>query len=565
MLLPWNERMSLEPRLQTFRQRFASDPLARLAEAYIALIALHQNNQDQAMAFARRVRQGPAGNTQDLGTLVEGATLARNNQPEAALALLDPLVGKVIDPFAQDLLHETAVTAAVNARRWYQAIVYINEWIHSTPRADLHAVRTRFEALLADFPADALESVLRSMSTARRDDIWERDLREAIVARMTSIAINRADAELARRILDSARDAVAVDSLDPLARLASFGGQAPRIVGARVGWITETSDALNRSRSAQAVAGSLEVFRPSRSFAPPDAQHPEDIPQLVVHDLSQGSRHDAMTALAFEGVSLVIGGYDATGASELAAYAESQSIAVILFVAPVPAPSQSQFTFVLGEPELAWASPGEAHAASQVDPSKAARIAAIHRQDPPADWPFTYGCEPKPWNPGESTYPVALWRERAIEAIAIDGPVECARRVLHDVQAARLTTKVLLGLEAREAAKAGSNHVLVATCGLLDGNDETMQAWKASYGGNPSWFQALGRDAAMLAHEAVAPQRRGSFTDMRDVTNLRTEALARLANARTTLWTTDAPGFEGQRVMTRKVHWVPNGGRSVER
>ena len=82
-----------------------------MAEAYLAFIALDRGNPAEARAMAQRVREGPSGNTRDLGTLIDGASLAREGKPEKALQLLDPLVGRMIDSFAQDLLHGRQVGA----------------------------------------------------------------------------------------------------------------------------------------------------------------------------------------------------------------------------------------------------------------------------------------------------------------------------------------------------------------------------------------------------------------------------------------------------------------------
>ncbi|PKN42291.1 MAG: hypothetical protein CVU63_12520, partial [Deltaproteobacteria bacterium HGW-Deltaproteobacteria-20] len=49
MLSTWEERLVLEPQLEAFRMRHPSDPLARLAEAYLALLALQRDERPKAM------------------------------------------------------------------------------------------------------------------------------------------------------------------------------------------------------------------------------------------------------------------------------------------------------------------------------------------------------------------------------------------------------------------------------------------------------------------------------------------------------------------------------------
>lgn len=560
LLSTWEERVGLEAALDAFRHRHPSDPLARVAESYLALVLLHRGEQRKAMALARRVRRGPVGNTRDLATLVDGAALARAGEPEAALQLLDPLVGKMIDTFAQDLLHETVVTTAVHAHRWYQAVVYMNEWIRAASEADLPAVRERLQALLVEFPPAALETALRAMGAARQGDIWERELREAIAVRLAKVAVERSDPGLARSVIETSRTIVG-DDLGTLAQLATSGGRVPRIVGARVGWIAETASRSLGGRSAQAVAGALEVFKPERALDAASGQVVVDPPVLILRDVSpDASRQEVLDDLAHEGVSLIVGGYDPTGAAELAAYAEANSLTVLLFVAPVPAPSNMRFSFVLGEADPTWETPSASHATSVVDPSSSVHVAVGE----PPNRPLAYGCDRKAVRVGETAFPAAAWKTQAVDAVVVDGPAWCARQVLQDLHTARFTPRVLLGLEAREAAPPSGDHVFVATCGQIDSDHETVRAWRASSGESPTWFQALGRDAALLAHDAVDPLPRDTFTNVRDVMTKRVETQVRLANAQALLWTSESTGFAGQRVLARNVRWIPlrdRGGR----
>ncbi|HOD21247.1 MAG TPA: hypothetical protein PKK83_03065 [Polyangiaceae bacterium] len=556
LLSTWDERLALESSLEAFRQRHRTDPLTRVAEAYLALLALHRGDSRKALALAHEVQQGPAGNTRDLSLLVQGAILARRGEPEAALQILDPLVGKLMDSFAQDLLHETVVNTAVYAHRWFQAIVYMNEWVHAANEADAPTVRKRIEALLHGFPPAALDTALRAMST-RQKDIWELALREALATHLARIAVTRSDPNLAKSLLETARTTVSEDELVPLARLATSAGGAPRIIDARVGWLVETVSPAVSDRSAHALAGGLEVFKPqadAQNTAQTMSQAATGPPNLVFHDVSSGdSRQDAMDSLVRDGVSIVVGGYDPAGASELAAYAESHSIAVVLLVAPVPPPQQPRFSFILGEADFSWSDLRASQAVSQVEVGKSARLGPGN----PPELPYSYDCEGIPARVGDTSFPVASWKSQKIEAVAIDGSAQCARRVLTDLQAIRYSPRVYLGLEAREAASAFSNDsILVASCGYFDSDLASIRAWRDFSGHDPTWFQALGRDAAWLARTAVEPLPRHTLTDVRDVMKAREETQSRLAHAQGVLWTTKSSGFGGSRTMPRIIHWV---------
>lgn len=552
------ERAALEPKLEAFRVRHGSDPLARIAEAYLAFIALDRNDRHRARALAFRVRQGPLGNTQDLGTLIDGAVLARSDEPEAALQLLDPLVGKMIDAFAQDLLHEAAVAAAVDAHRWYQAIVYMNEWIRSSNDQDLPSLRPKLDSLLATFPPTSLESALRAMGAARQGDIWEKELREALATRLATIAMERSDSDLARSVLETSRAVVGMgEAGTSLAQLATSGGRAPRVIQARVGWVLQTGERLMTSRSSQAVTGALEVFRPGRSMDHVPGLSEVEAPVLITRNLDpEETLKDALDDLAYQGASVLVGGYDPEGASELAAYGESESIPVLLLVAPATLPKGARYTFVVGTPEPRWTTPVTGQAAKQVDPDRAVRIG----MGEPPEHPLAFSCKQPPARIEEPTFPIADWRKAGIEAVAVDGPAWCARPLLHDLQSAKFTPAVFLGLEARDAAQPFDGTLHVASCGYLDEATErepaTLRAFRSASGRAPTWFQALGRDAALIAHNAVAPLPRDTFTRLQEVLQRRAETQERLAQGQASLWTTTAQGFAGARVLSREVRFI---------
>ena len=161
---------------------------------------------------------------------------------------------------------------------------------------------------------------------------------------------------------------------------------------------------------------------------------------------------------------------------------------------------------------------------------------------------------------GEPTFPVGTWREVGFQVVAIDGPCWCARNVLQDLVAARFTPTVLLGLEARPAAGSYGGSLRVASCGHLDAPQEqepaSLKAWRATHGQAPTWFEALGRDAAQLTHDATALLPGKTFTDMGAVMQVRTVIQQVLLQAEAPLWTTKARGFGGRWVLTRKVQFV---------
>jgi hypothetical protein len=80
-----------------------------------------------------------------------------------------------------------------------------------------------------------------------------------------------------------------------------------------------------------------------------------------------------------------------------------------------------------------------------------------------------------------------------------------------------------------------------------------LRAWIGARGRAPSWFEALGRDAGVLAWEGVRSLPEQATEDPREVRARRAAATDAIAAAATELWTTEARGFEGARVLPRHV------------
>ena len=68
----------------------------------------------------------------------------------------------------------------------------------------------------------------------------------------------------------------------------------------------------------------------------------------------------------------------------------------------------------------------------------------------------------------------------------------------------------------------------------------------------PSLWSALGRDAAVLAWQGVAALPVQGTEDPKEVQARRLSARDALARAKADLWTTDARGFDGARVVPRR-------------
>src|SRR5260221_724273 len=80
---------------------------------------------------ARPLLEGPVGNAHDLATLVKGAALRRQGKSAEAITVLQPIVGKLLDPFARPILYEELVEALLDEQRYDEALVFAEAWLRA--------------------------------------------------------------------------------------------------------------------------------------------------------------------------------------------------------------------------------------------------------------------------------------------------------------------------------------------------------------------------------------------------------------------------------------------------
>jgi hypothetical protein len=83
-----------------------------------------------------------------------------------------------------------------------------------------------------------------------------------------------------------------------------------------------------------------------------------------------------------------------------------------------------------------------------------------------------------------------------------------------------------------------------------------LDDYKQKIGSKPSYWTAIGRDAALLAHVAEAGLPNDRATSPTEITSRRESARSALLGAKATLWTTDASGFAGDNKLPRTLHVV---------
>jgi hypothetical protein len=160
-------------------------------------------------------------------------------------------------------------------------------------------------------------------------------------------------------------------------------------------------------------------------------------------------------------------------------------------------------------------------------------------------------CDIPATRAGDPRFPVGQWQRDRASAWLISGSPACAGDVVGELAAAHARGVVLLTLEAAVLPPHPPGlRVLSAAAGLVPGSETADVSGElgrfATRLGRPTWWTALGRDAATLALIAMRALPRDAATDPRAVAQRRAAARDALTQARARLWSTEATGWTDQ-------------------
>jgi hypothetical protein len=530
------ERLALEPDLLAFRKQHPGDDLSRLADVLLAWIELDkacrlapcdQEGLRKAAEHARRVRAdaGP-GTVADVALTIEGAALRRQGRPDKALELLDPLASKLIDPWARALYNPEAVASAVEARRWDRALARMRVWLHEATAEEQASAQSEIKRHLERVPPSAL---LRLLDGGEEDVA----MRKLVAARLVDVAREGKDSRLAQHLL-STSGALLGEQGDTVAQLAA-GANRARVEARTVGLLLSLRDERTRRRGADVAEGVAFGLGLPGSAARLMSRDDHGSPERI---------EEALSALSADGASIIIGGNDQHEADVAAAFAEAHHISVLLLRAPTPDPlhPERRFAFVIG------ADPSELEATLVAGlvgrGASPVAIVADEPVRPRARRPEVVavrGCS-------EAATP---WKDVGAAGIVLSAEPGCARAVVASAVPHRL--RFAAGFEG-EALGLPSGSI-VATAGALSrgASPPSFVAWAQGHASPPSWWAALGHDAAVLAWAAVEKLHVQGTEDPGEVEALRAQVAATLAGARAELWTTEAQGFGGGRSLPRTI------------
>lgn len=537
------ERIAQKPELTAFRQVDPAEPLSRTVDALLAWVALEEGDFDGAAQRAALVQAaaGP-GNTSDLARAVQGAALRRRGRFEEALVVLSPLVSKLLDGYARDLLNEEIIESALGARRYPRALQLMRVWLREEGAEERGFIEARIEEKLKKVPVkdllDLLDQQTKGVDVALLAS-EEQEMRRIVAQRLAAVALERREADLAKRLLASVGPLLG-DQGDAVARLAT-GGTRARVEARTVGLLLSLRNDETRRRGAEVADG---------------VTHGLGLPGSAARLVSRDDRGDpgrldeALSSLSAEGASILIAGVDEAESTAAARFAESNQIPVLLLTPPAgrshPGRPQGEapgrFTFLLGvDPSAVEDVLASALAARGAAPVAILTGDTTRRSTTPREVAAVRDCS-------EVAVP---WKPLGVAGIVLDAG--CASQAM--VAVAPLRVRFAVGFDAGLfALPAGS---LVATSGLypIDAArpPAAFSAWKKNHAVEPSFWAALGRDAAVLAWTGVQSLPTQGTEDPKEVATRRAQAADVLAGAEAELWTSDAKGFAGARQLPRPI------------
>jgi hypothetical protein len=545
-------RAVLEPNLTWFVATFPDDGLTGLARLYLGLIAVDRGDVAAARKVAEGVAAGQSGTTRDLAEILDGVILLHQKATAQALERFMPLIGKLLDPYARMILDEHIVAAAIASHRWYEAVAYMDLWLRDATEESTASVRGRVRKSLETIPVDALELMLQAMRAQAVGTGYGVEIKKALVARLAAVALEQQDTSLARRLVESTSSSQAFgDAAEGLEELASSGGTAT-VDGRTIGLLVSTGQSRLGGRAAEVLTGVVDAIRL--------AGDGKDHVKLATRDERDSARTElALLALASQGASILIAGLDGPQAEIAARFAERTRVPVILLSPLADGKEPAAPVFVLGE-----ASEKVALGLALALASRGARsIAPVGGSPPESAGKFTFveaaSCTAQPTQAGMTQFPFDAWRASRVDSLLVLGDAACASELIASASIQKLPNlRVAVGLDAAEIAAAPTRvPLLVASAGPfpLRRNDanSVLNGFHQRHGRPPSFWAALGHDAAVLARAAERALPLDRTEEASEVDRRHRAVSDALVGAEALLWSTSARGFASRTVIARDV------------
>jgi hypothetical protein len=530
-------RAALSKDFETFVAKHGDDQRVPQVRVFLAWAYLERGDRQAARSALEPVLTGPDGATRDFARVAVATIAAREGKTKQALDALARLEGRIVDLDERFVYGEERTRAAFAAGDRRVAFHALLAWLAQAPPDRLERARSTAKVLLGLVPAGELALALRELGVRDSGRQSQPELESArvwvtntVVARLTRLAIDRADQDLARRVLDVAPAALrGTPDGERLVKLSTSGTKAPAIAGRAVGLLLDLGDATKRRRAAAVSAGM------TRALGSADGSAGGKSVELIVRS-SALRVEDELAELAGEGASLFVAGIDDESARSASAFAEARHIPLLLLRKPPVAVPKAGFTFVLGV--------GDADIERSLGEALATRALGRTERIGPGGIP----CEPEASVSGQKRFPLAELAKGSVRGLVVTGDASCARDLGAEVRSQKHSFLVGLALEASETYATLGVPTVVISAGGYPAN--------APPGG---WYEALGHDAALLAARALEALPREGLVRGDSVEVLHEKARDALATAEAALWTSEARGFGRARVLPRKLGVLEGG------
>jgi hypothetical protein len=543
---------ALAKRFADFVVRYPSDRISQLAHLYLGHIFLDLKDVPAARHELAATVEPPPGNAHDFW-LALNARLARvDGHYEDAVATLQPLVGTVVDTALRTSLLEEVAVASIDAHRSLEAVAYLDGWLRSVPPHAHKVAHERVQELLGRVAPSVLEETLEAMQ-GEGSGGYAPELQKLVAESLAKHAIDSQDTHLAQRLIASSLgkyltgSAVGQDLRDLATSLRGSRAVAFRTIGL----VLPTDTPELRDAAAEAARGA------AFALGLPRAQGDDDGTKLVTRADASASLDASLEELAGAGAAIVLAGFDEASAERACAWAEQNQLTVITFAAPKNA--GTRFCFVAGEARTTSIAllvaelekrAGKQHpkvatiAGAIAEPAFAHTTSSVLELQPP------FRCEP-PYS--RSRLPVADWTQHGVRDFLLSAPSGCARTVL-----SALPRGANVGLAIESTSSEDEEHVTLGLHAFAVAPVASPQVdeYKQRFGAKPSYWTALGRDGALLAHVAEASLPNDRTVVASEIAKRREVARTALLVATTTLWTTDSTGFANLHKLARTLRIV---------
>ncbi len=563
--------VDLEQRFRQFAILHSRDPLVPVIHAYLAILLAEQSRTSEAAALVALYSQEPAGATRDLFDVVKAYVMRKGGRAADALALLQPIAGKIIDAAARALLLEELSMAALEGHADYEAIGYFDAWLIGTTGVDHERARERIKELLVKLPTVVLVSAYQVMRSTNKAGVragqkgagYSKEIRILVAERLSSLAVEDGDTVLARWLLDpNAGTTPASLQLQPgLGELAASHRGIRAIEGRSVGLLLPSAGLGRLTEAADVLRGM------SFALGLPD---PKARTRLVVREggVQVKQMQQALEELAGEGVSVIVAGFDPETAGRALAWGDATNIAVVALVPPL-VPRTLRHGFQIGEavhPQLRVLDEGWKRSMPKkrvvfLSATRTPDLELTAIDEPPIDRALP--CEDDLDEGLRESKPAAYW---------VSGPIGCTTDLLR--QLVRIgkersglgditlgTTLESFGAQIPSGVRLSQ---LTIGAGILPttpaGADAALVAeirgYTERYGLTPNYWASLGHDVGALAQRAMRPLPDDRTTSDEAVYLRRALVEAGIMAAQAPLWSTDARGFASQRILSRTLHVV---------